>query len=66
MPRLMRFLGTSVVNNETLSRLTSAPCSPVGRYFGYNLRFLSVREFDFVLKAAGDIVPRYGYARVKG
>jgi hypothetical protein len=61
MPRLLRFLGASVTSNETLARVMKTPCSPISRYFGSNLRFLSIKEFDFVVRAAGDIVSRYGW-----
>ena len=61
MPRLLRFLGASVTSTETLARVMKTPCSPISRYFGSNLRFLSIKEFDFVVRAAGDMVSRYGW-----
>ncbi len=60
LPRLLRFLGSSIAHNSTLQRVVDKGCFPLGRYFGGNLRHLSIKEFDFVVKAAGDMVPRYG------
>ncbi len=60
MPRVLRFLGATVADHTTLARALHRPCTPISRFFGANLRFLSLREFDFVVREAGHMVARYG------
>jgi hypothetical protein len=72
LPKLLRFLdssgsgsGVASPGSADVAAALERPCSPPARFFGPNLRFLTLKEFDWMVSTVAPLITQYGCVWVR-